>query len=212
MLRSILFLLSILQDKRWKKIVFILFAVLFHYSAIITIVSIFIKNRRYSLLFYLAVVFASFIVYLFGAQLVIFISNFLPGFSSGKIMFYLINEKQISGLSLGLLSFKIFILVVSFLSLYRNNDCLDNEYILYFFNLYFLSVVIYLSFSFKTHLLVVPHSQGVSPLLSLGNWLANLLLHGQLDKQKHRPLANPHPNLKPQQGQQGRGQDNLNVA
>lgn len=135
-------------NKNVKYVVFfILLAVLFHYSALIFLLVLFIPKRIKTWYFYVFCLLLAVCLYFTIEPLFIKLSDYLPGFSAAKVMTYYDDEKGQVGISLTLLSLKFLIIFLA-LSLKSKIIELGRPIYEYIFNLYFLSVFIYITFAF----------------------------------------------------------------
>lgn len=141
-------LYSIQFYKSKKKFIFyVLIAILFHYSAIIFLFILFIPKKIKKLNFYAMSLIVAVFLYFTIEPLFVKISNYLPGFGAAKLMYYYEDEKGQIGISLPLVSLK-FLLLFLFLSFKSRIIELCKPLYEYIFNIYFLSVFIYIAFAF----------------------------------------------------------------
>jgi hypothetical protein len=133
------------KNIKWKQLIFIFIAIVFHYSAILAILLLFIPNKTFNNTTYILPIVIAFIFTLFMSSIFMYIYKFLPSLAVAKIEYYLLEEEGISGISTKLLTYKLFLCTL--LIIYKNKLMLF-KLGYYFINIYFLSVVIYVVFKF----------------------------------------------------------------
>ncbi|MDY0104757.1 MAG: EpsG family protein [Lentimicrobium sp.] len=143
MLYSVLYF----QDRK-KILLFILIAALFHYSALIFLLAVFLPRTVKKWYFYAFLLVLSVILYFIAEPFIYIISNFLPGFSGAKLLLYYEMEKGEIDISIPLLTLKVVLIVFFYLLRLRSVDIQKNNKYDNIFNIYFLSLFIYIAFAF----------------------------------------------------------------
>jgi len=141
-----LFSIQYYTDKK-KFLFFVLIAILFHYSALIFLLVLIIPTKIKSWYFYVIGLFIAIILFFNIEPVFMKLSDYLPGFSGAKMIGYYDDEKGKLGISIPIL-FSRFILLSLFFSLKSKIIELRKPIYEYFFNIYFLSLFIYITFAF----------------------------------------------------------------
>lgn len=134
------------QDK-WKMLPFIVLAVLFHYSAMIFILALLITPVIREWYFYIIVLLVAIVFNFIAEPLIILASDYLPGFSGAKLLLYYEKEHGEGEISIPFLLLKT-LLIVAYYIQRKSSKLEDKQLYDYIFNLYYISLVIYLAFAF----------------------------------------------------------------
>jgi hypothetical protein len=134
-------------NDRKKFVLIVLIAIMFHYSAMIFLLLLIFPTTIKKWYFYITLLLVAIVFYFTIGPLVFFLSSFLPGFSSGKLLYYLLEEEGEVGISVLLLSFRLFFLILFYFLRDRIIN-LGNPFSEHIFNIYFLSLFIYIAFAF----------------------------------------------------------------
>lgn len=133
------------DKKKFLSIVFL--AILFHYSAFIFLLLLVFPATLKKWYFYISLLLLAILFYFTMSPLVFLLSAYLPGFSSGKLLYYLMEEEGQVGISVLLLSVRLFFLIL-FYCLRTKIVNLGNPIYIHIFNIYFISLFIYIAFAF----------------------------------------------------------------
>jgi len=130
-----------------KSLLFFLFAVLFHYSALIFVFAFFLPKKIKSLSFYVVLIGVAIGLYFIIEPLILTISNYVPGLAGAKLESYYEDEKGQVGISLPVLFLKIILLSLFYFQKSKIIES-DKSVYQYIFNLYFFSLFLYVAFAF----------------------------------------------------------------
>jgi hypothetical protein len=130
-----------------KFISFVVIATLFHYSALIFLLVLLIPSKIKKWYFYFSLIILAVVFYFTLEPYVLKLADYLPAFSGSKLLFYYDDEKGQVGISISLLLLKSVLLILSYL-LRNSITSLNNEMYVRVFNIYFLSLFIYISLAF----------------------------------------------------------------
>lgn len=140
---------SFYRDKRIVFLCLLGVAYLFHISSLLAVVLIFIPNRIYKRKVYIILLAIALVSNLSLASLFSICVNVLPGFAAEKLEFYLGVERNTSyGLNLAML----LRVIIFWLFWYKRYTVVQFKNGKYFFNIYFLSLMVYLGFGFLPQL------------------------------------------------------------
>lgn len=146
---AIVLLASLYKEKRVILLCLLGLASLFHLSSLLAILLLFISDkiypRRVYLIFLLFALVSNLFLYSFFFQSL----NILPEIAMKKLGFYMYAEQN---LSYGLNFAMLLRVVTFFLFWYRKDSILQFKYGGYFFNIYFLSLLLYLGLGFLPQL------------------------------------------------------------
>lgn len=146
---SIVLLASLYREKRFLFIGLIVLAVLFHVSSILAVLLLFVPAKICSRKSYVIFLLLAFFSNLFLGSIFFQYIDSLPEFVATKLIVYIETEKGISyGLNLAML-----LRLITFSLFWCNRNAISQfSYGTYFFNIYFLSLLIYLGFGFLPQL------------------------------------------------------------
>lgn len=127
----------------------LLLAILFHSSAILAMILLFVPEKLYSLKFYVSLLVLALIGNLIGKEILVGFMNSLPSIIQNKFEFYMAAEEgMVFGFNLAML-LRIFV----FGYLWKKRDMIEKySYGNFFLNIYFLSLFFYLGLGFLPQL------------------------------------------------------------
>lgn len=130
------------KGERLNAFFLICLACLFHVSAAITIVILFVQKKQYSFKTYICIIAGGLILYSFALKGLSFLLSFFENRIFAKIMYYAYSENEV----LGITSTIVIRITTLFLALYFNRD--RDPKVSYLCNIYALAIIIYLVFGF----------------------------------------------------------------
>lgn len=143
----LLFATQFFSTSKPKFIGAFIIAVFFHYSAIIFLFIFFLPKKIIKWYYYLILIIFAFVLYFTLERFIFLIADFLPGFGGTKLLLYYEMEKGKVNISIPILLIKLILLTLFYMLKPKILESKDPMYEL-IFNIYFLSLFIYIAFAF----------------------------------------------------------------
>jgi hypothetical protein len=131
--------LFLANKEKYKFMIIAAIASLFHYSALLSFVVLFIPDKIKSNKMYLIILAVAVVLNLSIKPFITYILNYIPGFLQGHLMLYLENEDKF-GLNIAAL-LRVSVVV---LGLFLRKNYEDNTMLSILFNIYFFGTIIYI--------------------------------------------------------------------